>query len=60
MEILNGVGGGGQRGTDTEEGEWGDSQWLEVYQTFERRAVNERTQHLPGFQSMALSIGPDI
>lgn len=31
-----------------------------VVETFERRTVSERTHHLPGFQSMALSIGPDI
>ena len=34
--------------------------WLEAAQAFERKEVNEKVHHLPGFQSMALSIGPDI
>lgn len=34
--------------------------WLGAAQSFERLAGHGRARHLPGFQSMALSIGPDI
>lgn len=55
LRLLNRVEVGAEEG-----GEDGDGLRLEAFQTFERREVGERPHHLPGFQSMALSTGPDI